>query len=149
MKTRKFFLLFSFALFSLVILISLGITTFIQQSKSSGSFGTVSAVSAALLSELRNGNIVLEEIFQTSNQEWRFLAPSEYDRVITELHKSHNLDAPRGWQPSMPLLDLWGNRYEIGYRRLGDQVYEATVVSKGRDGILGTKDDLSRSNMQW
>ncbi len=149
MKTRKFFLLFSFALFSLVILISLGITRFIQESKSSGSFGTVSAVSAALISELRNGNAVLEESFQTSNQEWRFLGSSEYDRVISELHKSHNLDAPRGWEPSMRLLDLWGNQYEIGYRGLGGQVYEAIVVSKGPDGILHTKDDVSRGIMTW
>ena len=112
----------------------------LREVKRTSTIGTVSAIHAALPSELEKGNLNLKEIFSSADQQWRFLTADEYDRVIIELAKSHNLD-PSPKHPSQPLLDFWGNRFEIGYRIHG-RVYNFIVVSKGPNGIYGTKDDV-------
>lgn len=104
--------------------------------------GTVSAVDAALSSELKNGNPNLEEVFSAADEQWRSITVTEYDKTIRELDdKSYNLDAG----PSRPLLDLWGNRLVIVYRKLPNSFYDSLVVSRGPDGIYGTRDDVVSS----
>jgi hypothetical protein len=113
----------------------------LKDSKRALTYGTVSAVNAALVSELETENATLKEIFSSADHYWRFLTVEEYDRVITELAKSHNLDpSPK---PSQPLIDHWENRLEIYYRKLPNQAYETIVVSKGPDGVYRTADDVA------
>jgi hypothetical protein len=112
----------------------------LESSRRSHVWSSTVAINAALVEELERGNPKLEEILSSASEQWEFLAAEQYDRVITELAKSHNLDpSPKS---SEPLIDRWGNRFEICYRKLPSQVYDFVVVSKGRDGIYGTEDDL-------
>lgn len=113
----------------------------LQESKLAFSYGTVAATNAALYTELDKKNTNLKDIFSSADQQWRFLTIDEYDRVIIELAKSHNLD-PSPKDSSQPLLDYWGNRFEITYRQLPNQDFDSIVVSKGPDKIYGTKDDI-------
>jgi len=114
---------------------------FLEESKRAHTHGTVSAVNAALISELETEKTTLKEIFSSADHHWRFLTIDEYDRVIAELAKSYNLDpSPK---PSQPLIDLWENRLDICYRKLPDQVYETIVISKGPDGVYRTADDVA------
>jgi hypothetical protein len=102
--------------------------------------GSVKAINAAFSSELNKKNTNLMEIPSAIGERWQFLTPEQYDRVIIELNKSYSLDPPPA--AGQPLLDLWGNRFEIAYRRLSNEGYDVIVVSKGPDGIYGTKDDI-------
>lgn len=65
----------------------------------------------------------------------RFLTQSEYDELVKEII-SYNLDC----QKEYPLCDLWGNRFEIKYQDIENRDFQ--IISKGSDGILGTKDDI-------
>lgn len=104
--------------------------------------GTVLAINAALLSELEKGNSGLKEIFCSADEQWWSIAVPEYDKAITELDdKSYDLDDGS----ARPLLDLWGSRLVIVYRKLPSGFYDFLVVSKGPDGIYGTEDDVVSS----
>jgi len=111
-----------------------------QSSKWAYTIGSVKAINAAFLSELNKKDTNLKEILSPVDEQWRFLTPEQYDRVIIELNKSYSLDPPPA--SGQPLLDLWGNRFDIAYRKLPNQDYDVIVVSKGSDGIYGTKDDI-------
>ncbi|MHC4396344.1 MAG: hypothetical protein ACYS1A_11885 [Planctomycetota bacterium] len=104
--------------------------------------GTITAIYSALNSELNKRGPILVQILTSSDQEWKFLSDQQYDRVIIEIDSLYNIDPPKGWNSSQPLLDPWGNRYEIAYRQLPNQNYDYIVVSKGPDKIYGTKDDM-------
>ncbi len=113
-----------------------------QEIKRASSSGTTAATNAALYAELDKKNTNLKDIFSSADQQWRFLTADEYDRVIIELARSHNLD-PSPKDSSHPLLDYWGNRFEIAYRKLPNQGHDSIVVSKGPDRVYGTKDDIT------
>jgi hypothetical protein len=108
--------------------------------------GCVYALEAACLSELDAENPQILAAFPPHADGRRFLEPEEYDRVIAELDKTHNLDPPRRWTRPDPLVDPWGSRFEIGYCTDAAARYDLSVVSRGPDGVLGTKDDVSRQN---
>jgi len=92
------------------------------------------------MSELKEGNPNLEEIFSSADEEWRFLTLSEYDKTIMVLDNTAHggLEARK----ERPLLDPWGNRFVIGYRKSASEMYESVVLSNGPDGVCGTKDDF-------
>lgn len=125
-----------------LVIIFLVLKKCFQESKRAQTIGTVQAVHAAFLAEFKRGNPNSEKIFTSIDQQWQFLPPKLYDRVIIELAKLHNLDPPKNWRLPAPLFDFWGNRFEIGYRRLSGESYDFIVVSKWPDGIYGTKDDV-------
>ncbi len=104
------------------------------------------AINAAIFSEFDKGNTILKEAFSSADKQWQFLAAEQYDRVITEVARYHNLDPASDWDHQSPLLDPWGNRFEVAYRQLDNEIYGFIVVSKGPDGIYGTKDDISSRN---
>ncbi len=110
-----------------------------KASRDALTIGSVKALHAALVSELREGNRDLEEVFRSAEAKWRVLSASDYDKTIAILDKKkYPLDAA----PSRPLVDLWGNRFVISYRKLPDGNYDFIVVSNGRDGSYGTADDV-------
>ncbi len=105
-------------------------------------YETLASINAALFIELHDDNPNLQETFSSANGQWHFLTVSEYDETITEFDdKSYDLDAGS----SRPLLDLWGNRFEIGYRKLPRGFYAFVVFSKGPDGLFETWDDVAVS----
>lgn len=105
-------------------------------------YSTACSTTAALVTELRKNNPDLEKIFSTPDEQWRTVTTDEYDKIIKELDdNSHSLDAG----PSRPLLDLWGNRLVIVYRKSSKGYYDLLVISKGADGIYGNKDDVVSS----
>lgn len=102
---------------------------------------TVAAIAAAMATEL-SGSLAEEE-FSDVGSEWRILDDAQYDRVISRLGRRYNLDPPKkGWIVGEALLDPWQNRFKVAVRKMGDNKYEVRVVSVGRDGELGTADDL-------
>ena len=130
-----------------VVLICLGIIFLIvwiskfltEQIKSFPTMCAATSIGAHLISELKEGNSHLEEIFSSADEEWRFLTLSEYDKTIMVLdNTAHDgLEARK----ERPLLDPWGNRFVIGYRKSTSEKYELVVVSNGPDGVCGTTDD--------
>jgi hypothetical protein len=140
MKRRNLLWLLAAILCLVIVVVYAVNVACVQSSKRAYTYGSVKAIYAALLTEFDKKNTTLIEILSSADEQWRFLTPEEYDKVIFELAKSHNLDpSPASGQP---LLDLWGNRFEIAYRKLPNQAYDVIVVSKGPDGIYGTKDDI-------
>jgi hypothetical protein len=109
--------------------------------------GSCMSISAALSSEIRDDNPHVVFFFANATEERQFLTPEQCDELMEELAKEHDLDAPRGWEPSEPLVDLWGNRIEVGYRLLPDGRCGLTVLSRGRDGVLGTKHDVAAAEI--
>ena len=137
----------------LVVLICLGIMFLIVwiskallETRKKMLTGTVAAsINARLISELKEGNPHLEEIFSSADEEWRFLTVSDYDRTIMVLDNTrYGLDSRR----KRPLLDPWGNRLVIWYRKSASGEYESVVVSKGPDGIYSARDDLWYHSVQ-
>ena len=104
------------------------------KSKECSTTGSVRAISSAIHSELEKNNNILKKIFSPTMTP-RFLTQSEYDELVKEII-SYNLDC----QKEYPLCDLWGNRFEIKYQDIENRDFQ--IISKGSDGILGTKDDI-------
>ena len=137
MKTKKYWIL---ALGLLVVLIiSVVIKKYDEESKQSQTSGTAAAINAALTSVATEANSNLTQVLGLATKQWQFLAVQEYDEAIRELDdKGYNLDA----SASRPLLDFWGNRLVIGFHKLPAGFYDFIVVSKGPDKIYGTGDDI-------
>lgn len=136
-----------YSLILIVVLVCFAVTFQVSKkclvaSKRSLTFGTAAAINAALFTELDRDNATLKEILSYGGEEWRFVNDDQYDKIVIELAKWHNLDAPKNWDSSGPFLDIWGNRFEIGYRKLPSNGYDFIIVSKGPDGIYGTNDDV-------
>jgi len=139
---RRHLLLFLLAASAFLLIAFFAFKKALQNAKLAQILSNIKAVNAALISELDKGNANLEKVFSDRDRQWQFLTPNEYDRVIVELAKSHNLDPATNWNPSLTLLDPWGNRFEIGYRELTGSICDTIVVSKGPDGVYGNEDDL-------
>lgn len=119
-----------------------------EESKSCVTFSGVSSIYAALVSETQEGKLDFDFYFQPADSNWRLLPDEKYDRLMKELSASYNLDSPRSSREKDALLvDGWGNRYNIAYRQLSDFSYVFVVISKGPDGIYGTKDDIVEGNI--
>jgi len=104
------------------------------------------SINAAIAPELSKHNSNIEKFFSAATSNWQVLPYEDYDKIIAEVTRSHSLYISKGWNASKPLLDRWGNRFEIKYHKLADGRYDIIVISKGPDGILGTKDDISRED---
>ena len=134
-------------LISLVVVIAIILLAWITldkvrtESKRALTIGTVNAVGAALYSEIEKNRQIFSFADDPNVQEWRMLSEQEYDRVIADIGTKCNLDAPRGWKPSMPLKDFWGNRFVVCYRNINED-YDILIISKGPDSNYGTKDDV-------
>lgn len=138
---RKYLVLL---LLGVLICMAIGYLVFAKcsmEAKRAHTYGTVSAVNAALLTELDADNTEVTKLFASSDEQWHFLEAGQYDSLISEIAKTHNLDpSPK---PLEPLTDLWGNRLLICYRKLPSGSSDTVVVSKGPDGIYGTTDDIA------
>ena len=109
--------------------------------------GGVKALTAALITELGKESSNLHEIFSCSDEQWEVLTSEQYDRVIRELaNKSYYLDAPIGYYCSRIMVDPWGNRLEIKYRRVNGKGYRFQVSSLGADGLSSTEDDFKENS---
>jgi hypothetical protein len=118
-----------------------------EEEKSCLTLSGVCSIAAALLSEAHNGKIDYGFYFQPADSNWRLLPDEKYDRLMKELSVSYNLDSPKSSREKDALLvDGWGNRYNIAYRQFSDLSYDFVVISKGPDGVYGTKDDEVSGN---
>ena len=108
-----------------------------KEAKRSSTSGTVAAINVALTAHVIDSN--LTQVWVSATEQWQFLTDQQYDEAICKLDdREYNLDA----SASRPLLDFWGNRLVIGYRKSSDRFYDFVVVSKGPDRIYGTVDDV-------
>ena len=140
---KKNFILFLLSLLFLISILLVVLKKVPQIVNKDVAFGMLHATDAAFNDEINRKNSKINEILLNLNeQKWNFVNPHEYDKVVIELAKSHNLDPPNNWNPLQSLLDPWGNRLEIAYRMLENGSYETIVISNGPDAIYGTEDDL-------
>ena len=137
MKRRSVVLLLLIAAF-----VSFTIIKCLQDRKRAEIYSEIMSITTALVSELQKENATLREVFSFRTEEWQFLTAEEYDKVTFEIDRHHNIDVPKNRRPPSYLVDFWGNRYVIAYRELPNQILDVIVVSKGRDGIYGTEDDI-------
>ena len=91
---------------------------------------TARAVCAAIHAEISRGTM---PDFETLDN------PAEYDHFFMQLARHYDLDAPRGVAEGKPLLDRWGQRFQI---RLKDNAEYFEVVSAGPDKRFGSEDDI-------
>ncbi|MBU4247934.1 MAG: hypothetical protein KKG09_09315 [Verrucomicrobia bacterium] len=143
MKKPILMFIFVIIVFLLVFVFFAGRKT-MQANKRTHVYSTVLALNAAIATEIEKGNPDVVTLFSLVTQQQRSLGSAEYDRLITILAKTHNFDAPKNKDPSMPLLDFWGNRYVLIVTKSSLGKYYVQVVSIGPDGIIGTTDDVSR-----
>ena len=115
-------------------------------SKRSSTYGTVKAISAALYTEAQSDSFVIKGIGDKNEQEWKLLSEHICDDLIMGLAQRYNLDAPRDWDPHVPLKDMWGKRFAILYRRFSGNS-DFAVISAGPDGIYGTTDDIASADI--
>ena len=112
----------------------------LQEGKRAFTASSISALDQAFYLELSKGNYKLAGVTSNAGPQWHFLTVKQYDNIIIDLDESYNFDA----KPSLsqPLVDFWGNRFEIAYRKLPGSGCDSIVVSKGPDGVYGTRDDI-------
>jgi len=141
-KSRKIYCFLAVLFVAIIALHSL--FTYLQDASKIGHVhGNISAMMAAIYSELDKGNDVLKDIFCKQSQNWAALTNEQYDLLISELvHKDCYLDHVKGWEPSMPMTDGWGNRYKLYYRVVNGDQYDILIISNGPDGRYGTEDDI-------
>ena len=139
---RRYRLLFLLAALAFLLIVFFVFKKTLHKAKLTHIWSNAKAINAAIFSEFDKGNTILKEVFSSADEQWRFFTAEQYDRVITELAKYHNLDPAPDWDPQSPLLDPWGNRFEVAYCKLPGEVYDFIVVSKGPDRVYGTEDDL-------
>lgn len=110
-----------------------------KESRLISTSSSVASLHASLWSAVQEGSLDLKETFGAAKKEWQFLSVSDYDRTIAMLDKKgYGLDAI----PSRPLVDYWGNRFVIAYRKSAGEKFEVMAVSKGPDGTYATSDDV-------
>lgn len=100
--------------------------------------GAVKALSAAWLSDLKTNNGRFSQLTQVGNS--LILNGEVYDEWIATMHRRESLD-PTG----NPLLDLWGNEYQLAVHLANDGRATGSVRSKGPDGIGDNDDDIVES----
>jgi hypothetical protein len=116
--------------------------------KHDSSIGMISAIDASLMGELQDGNPAIRQTLGDITNGLS-LDQIQYDKIIKELvSRGCNLDPPHGWDRNKPLLDPWGSRPIIWCKQLQDGQYAVEVTSKGKDGLLGTADDISTDQRQ-
>jgi hypothetical protein len=113
-----------------------------QSSREARTWSTILNLSAAVDSEIEKGSLssLLEKA--SSERGWYRLNDAEYDNLILDL-KSYDLDPPSSWDKKGPLLDFWGNRFVVMIKVI-DGGRDVKIMSKGRDGLLGTDDDIEK-----
>jgi hypothetical protein len=145
MMNKKIIMLSLICFFSCVciLLVYLLFRMFDDACKQSASIGMISAIGASLAQELEEGNPIIRRTLGDISKGLT-LNSDQYDKVVKELvSKGHNLDPPSKWDINKPLFDPWGNRLVIWCKQLPDGQYMLKVTSKGKDGRLGTDDDIS------
>ena len=117
-----------------------------EESKRALTIGTVSALYSAIICEIDKSSLPVLSVFYGNNTtEPQTLNSKKYDRLINILlQKNYNLDAPKYWDRSKPLCDVWGNRFIILYESNEAEKIKITVLSKGTDGLINTKDDIKQ-----
>ena len=82
----------------------------------------------------------VKEIESALESRWRLLSEREYAALGAAVNEA--LYVPRLADSRKTLLDQWGRRILIYAKRANSSEPVYIVVSKGRDGQLGTADDI-------
>lgn len=75
---------------------------------------------------------------------WRLFDADEYRELSIRAFESGSLDI--GWavhEDKSILFDRWGNQVAIYVKKDSDNTLNYIVISKGKDGLMNTKDDIS------
>lgn len=76
------------------------------------------------------------------SQDWVMINDETYNAIVNSLPLA-SLDVTKeNWNNRRELVDLWGNRFQVAFRRGGNNIYEIKVWSKGSDCLTGTNDDI-------
>ncbi len=137
----KFFIYYVMAIVIIILVAWIVFRKVSNASNCANTTGTIKALTAALYSEMQDNSLGIKVLTDKSEQKWQFLSKETYDDLITNIGQKYNLDAPRGWKSSMPLTDIWGQRFAMLYRRLSERL-DFIVISAGPDGTYGTADDI-------
>ncbi len=104
---------------------------------------TLCSIAAGIEHEIKDENPIILEMMPDTNNVWKKLGDEQFDRAILEILKHKEIEY---WDNSgkIPTVfkDPWGNRLVICYYK-SNQKFNFVVISKGPDGIYGTKDDIS------
>jgi hypothetical protein len=103
------------------------------------------SVYKSLDSEIYKGNPNIERFFSQIGREWKALSDENCDALLTELVKRKEIEDCNGALANKSFLDPWGHRFVVCFRR-NINFFEFIIVSRGPDGIYGTKDDITD---QW
>lgn len=108
-----------------------------RESRNVAVYSLVASVQSHLPRALANVDLTV----RTDDGGWRVLCGYNYRRVCRALHAAGGLDT--GWGNSVDSIDdIWRRPVLIAVRRKGEK-WETSVLSKGRDGRLGTADDIT------
>lgn len=118
----------------------------VQHRRRNAALGAIYEIKAAILSEVRKDHHELWEINVPADGHWYILQTRTYDGLITKLSKHHDLKAAKNWNCSRLLLDPWGNRFRIMFRRQPGETWAISILSNGPDGLEQTVDDLARTS---
>jgi hypothetical protein len=127
-----------------VVLIGCGVATYIkcrENFEKNRVNSTMESMAAVIYTQLNDGNKKIEVLFSRDVKGWSSLTDDQYDKLITEITKSSAIEYWTVGKFPEILLDPWGNRFVVCYKK-ANQDHEILIVSKGPDGIYGTKDDL-------
>jgi hypothetical protein len=95
----------------------------------------------ALLAGLQDHGKEIPFFGEFATGQWKRLGDQDYDRVISSLSQKRVGFDQKGWQLGQPLVDHWGSRYQIFYRKT-EKDLEFMSRSAGRDRKFGTDDDI-------
>lgn len=104
-----------------------------RRTPSGQSFVTAASIQAAITSDFD----AQVKAIGGAGDNWKIITDPQYDALILRLSKNRELSGPSGWKPGMPLLDAWGHRFHVAFKRA-----DVVVWSNGPDGIENTSDDV-------
>jgi hypothetical protein len=142
MKNSFKLILITIIVLSLVLIFTIFISKCLKASQKVNVYSTLCSISAALREGIYKENPVIIEVLQDANNVWKSLNDEQYDKVICEIQKFHDIDFSGVGKFDKILFDPWGNRLVICYIKLNNK-YDIMIVSKGPDRKYGTKDDIT------
>ena len=96
-----------------------------------------------IYTEMEAGNLELSAYLTQDILKNKILSDNQFDEVISLINDKNKIDSMKGWQYPEPLTDSWGNRLIIQIFDYEGTEVDFDIISKGKDGILNTEDDLS------
>jgi hypothetical protein len=145
MRNLKFWILLVVMIICLITGV-FGIDKYIRHCRRNAALNTIHAIKNAIVSEIQKDNHKLFEVNVPGDGHWYILQNTTYDSLIAKLIKHHDLDTPKEWNHSRPLLDPWGNRFRIMFYHNPNKTWGISIISNGPDRVEQTPDDLGGSS---